>query len=222
MAEKIYFIKTNPTIAKINLYNKLCREENSALRYLDDDKKTSLEIIKAKVKDSVENLTPDELCSIFHWFQGEYHDTSADPSNSKEEVINQLFINGIDQFYEISPPDVTPFNQIISDYQKYSQSTLPYKFNTEEFSPFLIYGIFFTGLLSRFHKKENSHILLMDFLKPDHKDLYSFAEDKFNAVQTNPETGSLFDHGVQLSTHFGELYDLTRFYKDPIIKLHDS
>jgi hypothetical protein len=34
MAEKLYFIKTNPVAAKINLYNKLCREEETALQFL--------------------------------------------------------------------------------------------------------------------------------------------------------------------------------------------
>lgn len=68
MAEELYFIKTNPTIAKINLYNKLCCEEKNVLNFLNEDKKTSFELIKTKVKDSVENLTKDELLQIFSWF----------------------------------------------------------------------------------------------------------------------------------------------------------
>ncbi|ASK30434.1 hypothetical protein CEY12_10080 [Chryseobacterium sp. T16E-39] len=221
MAEEIYFIKTNPTIAKINLYKKLCSEEDIVLNYLDDDKKTSLEVIKAKVSDSVENLTPDELRSIFHWFHTEYNDKTSDPEECKEEIINQLFINGIDQFYEIPSTDAPNFNQIITDYQKYSHSNLNYKFNAENFSPFLIYGIFFTGLINRFHKKENSQILLMDFLKPDFKTLYSFAEEEFNSGVKNQEKESLYGFDSVLSTYFGELYDLTRYYKDPIIKLDE-
>ncbi|MBK1897792.1 hypothetical protein [Chryseobacterium paridis] len=221
MAEEIYFIKTNPTIAKINLYNKLCSEENAVLQYLDEDKKTSLEIIKAKVKDSVENLSPEELRSIFHWFQTEYDDKKTDPIACKEEIINQLFINGIDQFYQIPSTDTPSFNQIISDYQKHSQSILDYKFSADTLSPFLIYGIFFTGLINQSHGKENSQMLLMDFLKPDFTTLYSFAEEEFNSGSKNSGNEYLYGSESMLSVHFGELYDLTRYYKDPIIKLQD-
>ena len=72
MPEELYFIKTNPTIAKINLYNKLCREEKNILDFLPDDKKTSLEIIKNKITDSLETLTREELLPIFSWFNSQY------------------------------------------------------------------------------------------------------------------------------------------------------
>lgn len=218
MAGEIYFIKTNPTIAKINLYKKLCGEENVVLNYLDDDKKTSLEIIKNKVKDGIENLTAREFCSIFRWFQNEYKDENAENSNNEEEVINQLFIHGIDQFYKIPTADVQGFNQIISDYQKHSQNTLHYKFDAESFSQFLIYGIFFTGLMNQLHKKESENVHLMDYLKPDYKTLYSFAENEFNAILQNTQEEPTPYRDV-LYNYFNELYDLTRFYKGSIIKL---
>ena len=48
MAEELYFIKTNPTIAKINLYNKLSREEENILKFLQPEAKKTLETIKEK------------------------------------------------------------------------------------------------------------------------------------------------------------------------------
>ncbi|MBT2623013.1 MULTISPECIES: hypothetical protein [Chryseobacterium] len=221
MAGEIYFIKTNPTIAKINLYKKLCGEENIVLGYLDEDRKTSLEIIKTKVKENIEDLTPTEFCSIFRWFQSEYKDENPGDSNGEEEVINQLFIHGIDQFYEIPTEDVRSFNQIISDYQRHSKNTLHYKFNADNFSQFLIYGIFFTGLMNQLHNKESENIQLMDYLKPDYKTLYSFAEDEFKATLQDAEKKSIPYRDI-LYNYFNELYDLTRFYKGCIIKLQNS
>lgn len=220
MAKEIYFIKTNPTIAKINLYNKLCNEENTVINYLDNDKKTNLEIIKDKVKDSIENLNPKEFCSIFHWFQSESENETSNPNIRKEELINQLFIHGIDQFYEIPATDVDSFNQIISDYQNHSQNILHYKFNGENFSQFLIYGIFFTGLINRLHKKEKGNIQLMDYLQPDYKTLFSFAEQELNSTLQNAEKESMYSRDT-LYHYFTDLYDLTRFYKGSIIKLDD-
>ncbi len=91
MAEELYFIKTNPNIAKINLYNKLSREEENILSFLQPDAGAQLEIIKDKVKDSVEELTQEELLMIFSWFSNAYR-------SDREEAKTQLFINGIDVF----------------------------------------------------------------------------------------------------------------------------
>lgn len=220
MAEEIYFIKTNPNIAKINLYNKLCSEEETVLNFLDEDRKTSFEIIKTKVKDSIENLSPEEFRSIIHWFENEYKDTNSDQNNN-EEVINQLYVHGIDQFYDIPPPNVKNFSQILADYQDHSQNSLSYKSNAENLSPFLIYGLFFTGLVSQFYQKENPNLLLMDFLKTEHKTIYSFAEDKFDSGLKNSENQFIDYSEPILHQYFAELYDLTRFYKGPIIKLDD-
>ena len=116
MAEELYFIKTNPVTAKINLYNKLCREEDSILQYMQDDKKTSLELIKKKVLDNVDSLSKEELLNLFEWFNAKY---KTDP----EEVKTQLFIHGIDLFYEIpQSSNIQSFQQILSDYEKYSKT----------------------------------------------------------------------------------------------------
>ncbi|EJL74835.1 hypothetical protein [Chryseobacterium populi] len=209
MAEELYFIKPNPSVAKINLYNKLCREEQSVLDFLEDDKKASLEIIKQKVKDSVENLTKEELLNIFSWFSNNYHSDS-------EEVKTQLFINGIDLFYEIpATSDVQSFQQILSDYEKYSQRHLNYKVDAEEFNRFLIYGIFYSAML----QKDDQNIVA-DFLKTEHKMLFSFAEEQFKA---NNE-GLILENASQknIYNYFSDLYDSTKFYKGSIIKLHDA
>ncbi|HCR75182.1 MAG TPA: hypothetical protein DIW37_02000, partial [Chryseobacterium sp.] len=95
MAEKLYFIKTNPVAAKINLYNKLCREEETALQFLKKDQKTSLELIKKKVLENAESLGKEEVEDIFNWFASKY---SSDP----EEMKTQLFVHGLDIFYEIT------------------------------------------------------------------------------------------------------------------------
>ncbi|MEY8759852.1 hypothetical protein [Chryseobacterium tongliaoense] len=208
MAEELYFIKPNPNVAKINLYNKLCREEQDVLNFLDNDKKASLEIIKQKVKDSVENLTKEELLNIFSWFNHNYHSDS-------EEVKTQLFINGIDLFYEIpATSDVHSFQQILSDYEKYSQQRLNYKVDSEEFNHFLIYGIFYSAMV----QKDDRNILA-DYLKTEHKTLFSFAEEQFSANNG----GLILESTPQnIYTYFSDLYDSTKFYKGSIIKLHDA
>lgn len=205
MAEELYFIKTNPTIAKINLYNKLCREEKNVLNFLNEDKKTSFELIKTKVKDSVENLTKDELLQIFSWFSNEY-------KTDREEVKTQLFINGIDLFYEIpSTADVVNFQQILADYENYSKQKLNHIVDSQHFNEFLIYGIFYTGI-----KNQDKNISI-DFLKQDYKNLYSFAEIQFNS------NGKIFENEnivLNIYNYFTDLYDLTKYYKGSIIKIH--
>ncbi|KMQ67850.1 hypothetical protein ACM39_10940 [Chryseobacterium sp. FH2] len=203
MAEELYFLKTNPVIAKINLYNKLCREEQSALTFMNDDQKTSLELIKKKVQESsIESLTKEELLCLFSWFNNQYQ-----PNN--EEIKNQLFINGLDLFYEIpANADVKKFQQILSDYEKISQKNLNYILNAESFNQFLIYGIFYTSLIQ---KEKREETILSDYLKSDNKTLYSLAENQFNA--------KTFEADPALSKYFSDLYDATKFYKGTIIKL---
>lgn len=205
MAEELYFIKTNPTIAKINLYNKLCREEKNVLNFLSEDKKTSFELIKTKIKDSVENLTKEELLQIFSWFNNEY-------KTDREEVKTQLFINGIDLFYEIpSTVDVVNFQQILSDYENYSKQKLNHLVDVQHFNQFLIYGIFYTGI------KNQDKNISVDILKQDYKNLYSFAENQFSS------NGKIFENEdlvLNIYNYFTDLYDLTKYYKGSIIKLH--
>lgn len=201
MAEKLYFIKTNPVAAKINLYNKLCREEETALQFLKKDQKTSLELIKKKVQENAESLSKEEVEDIFNWFASKY---SSDP----EEMKTQLFVHGFDIFYEITDSlQVEKFNQILSDYEKYSMQHLGYKFKAEDFNRFLIYGIFFTGLV---HQKNENY--LSDYLQLNHKDLYSFAEQEFQVKNKD------FSHENNFPD-FEKLYDCTKFYKGFIMKL---
>jgi len=205
MAEELYFIKTNPVAAKINLYNKLCREEESILNYLDDDKKTSLELIKKKVQENVDSLSKEELLHIFDWFNSKFN-------GDQEEVKTQLFVHGIDVFYEISSSNnVQIFQEILSDYEKYFQRITNHIVDPEKFNQFLIYGIFFTGFINKEKGEEN---ILADFLKSEYKDLYSFAEDEFNSKKTEILSKE------NMYNHFTDLYDSMKFYKSPIIKLY--
>ncbi|MEJ5104542.1 MULTISPECIES: hypothetical protein [Chryseobacterium] len=204
MTEELYFIKTNPNIAKINLYNKLCREEENFLSFLQPDGKASLEIIKDKVKDSVEELTREELLNIFLWFSKAY------PSDH-EEIRTQLFIHGIDLFYEIqSPVHTESYLQLLSDYEKLSQENLNYIVNAQNFNQFMIYGIFLTEMINREQGKEN---ILSDYLKPDYKSLYALAESH-SGLNNIDEKSS-----IHLQRYFNDLYDLTKFYKGSIIQL---
>lgn len=204
MTEELYFIKTNPNIAKINLYNKLCREEENFQNFLQPDAKISIEVIKDKVKDSVEELTREELLNIFLWFSKAY------PSDH-EEIKTQLFINGIDLFYEIQKPIHTEtFLRVLSEYEKLSRENLNYIVNAQNFNQFLIYGIFLTEMINREQGKEN---ILSDYLKPDYPALYTLAEN-------HSELKTLDDkNNADLQKYFNDLYDLTKFYKGSIIQL---
>lgn len=204
MAEKLHFIKTNPVAAKINLYNKLCRDEETVLPFLKEDKKTSLELIKKKVQENVDSLSKEELEEVFEWFKAKYN---SDP----EEMKTQLFVHGIDVFYEIpDASDAENFQQIFSVYRKYSQTNFKYKFDSETFNHFLIYGIFFTGLIDQEQGKQN---FLFDYLKSDHQNLYSFAENEFNKKKSD----QILQHNIY--SCFSDLYDATKFYKGSIIEI---
>lgn len=204
MAEELYFIKTNPNIAKINLYNKLCREEENIVRFLQDDAKVSLEIMKNKVKDSVENLSKEELLSIFTWFSSVY---AAD----REEVKTQLFIHGLDLFYEIPKEEnVKNFQDLLKDYENYSKQNLDFMVNAQNFNQFLIYGLFFTDIAL---KEKGNCTILSHYLKSDYSSLYTFAEEQFHSKSPDHH------NDMELQHYFGELYDLTKFYKGSIIKL---
>ncbi|MDR6547955.1 hypothetical protein J2810_004041 [Chryseobacterium rhizosphaerae] len=202
MTEELHFIKTNPNIAKINLYNKLCREEENILNFLQTNNTAQLETIKEKVKESVDELTKEELMNIFSWFSHMY---SSDP----EETKTQLFIHGIDLFYEIPSNDkVQSFQQILSDYEKYSQQPMGYIVNSQNFNQFLIYGIFITALL---HKDQEN--ILCDYLKADHQDLYVLAENQLYLKESD------IQNSTNLQLYFNDLYDMTKFYKGSIIQL---
>ncbi|MBB6331558.1 hypothetical protein HNP24_002508 [Chryseobacterium sediminis] len=207
MAEELYFIKTNPTIAKINLYNKLEREEENILKFLPSDAKDTLESIKNKVKDSVEELTQEELLLIFQWFSKVY-------SSDHEETKIQLFINGIDLFYEIpTTVHAENFLQILSDYEKLLKQDMNYIVDSKNFNQFLIYGIFLTEIINRDQHQDN---ILCEYLKPDNQSLYLLAENQCGSTE--------FDGKIipDLQHHFTDLYDLTKFYKGSIIKLENQ
>lgn len=204
MAEELYFIKTNPNIAKINLYNKLSHEEENVLNFLPANGSTNIDLIKDKVKDSVEELTKEELSSIFSWFNEMYH-------SDYEEIKTQLFIHGIDLFYEIpSPRNAESYLQILSNYERLSKQDMNYIVNAQNFNQFLIYGIFFMEMIDKEQGKEN---ILSDYLKPDHQSLHTLAEDQ-SVLESfkNEDT-------AELQRYFNDLYDLTKFYKGSIIQL---
>lgn len=204
MTEELYFIKTNPNIAKINLYNKLCREEENFMNFLKPEGKANFEVIKDKVKDSVEELTREELLSIFLWFSKAY------PSDH-EEIRTQLFVNGIDLFYEIqSPVHTEHFLKILSDYEKLSHENLNYIVNAQQFNQFLIYGIFITEIINREQGKEN---ILSGYLKTDYQSLYTLAENHSELRHWDGKSST------DLQRYFNDLYDLTKFYKGSIIQL---
>lgn len=204
MAEELFFIKTNPNIAKINLYNKLCRDEEKIIGFLQPDARVSLEIIKNKVKDSVENLSKEELSSIFQWFSNAY------PAD-REEAKTQLFIHGLDLFYEIPKEQhVKNFQEILADYEKYSKQNLDFMVDSQNFNQFLIYGLFFTDIALQ---EKGNDTILSHYLKSDYPSLYKLAEEQFRANGSDKGNDSNLHH------YFGELYDLTKFYKGPIIKL---
>jgi len=152
----------------------------------------------------VEELTKAELLSIFSWFSKMYH-------SDDEEIKTQLFIHGIDLFYEIpSTHHVENFLQILSNYEKLFQQDLNYIVNAENFNQFLVYGIFLTEIINKEQGKEN---ILYDYLKSDYQSLYVLAEK-----QANLETFEKNDN-ANLQHYFSDLYDLTKFYKGSIIQL---
>ncbi|WP_027385653.1 hypothetical protein [Chryseobacterium gregarium] len=206
MAEKLYFIKINPVAAKINLYNKLCREEDQVLEFLEEDKKTSLELIRKKVQEDIQTLSKEELLCIFSWFNTQY---ASDP----EEIKTQLFVHGIDLFYEItSSVPIENIRQIMSDYEKHAPVKISRITDSENFNQFLIYGIFFTSLMN----KTTNGDYLFDALKSQHAKIYSLAENEYHAKNSEPP--------ISKDTYedFKDLFDCTRFYKGPIIELYSS
>lgn len=203
MAEKLYFIRTHPVAAKINLYNRLCREEEQVLRFLEDDRKTSLEIIKKKVQESnLSDCSREEISGIFRWFETMH---GPDP----EEVKTQLFVHGLDVFYEISQPGMKEaFLNLVSAYEKHTHTRMASAAPSEHFIPFLIFGIFFSGLA------DNTEHYLFGFLQSKHQDLYTLAEKEYREKQAGNS------YPPDLYRCFSELYDEVKFYKGLIIRLN--
>lgn len=203
MAEELYFLKMNAVVAKINLYNKLCREENTVLHFLEKDSKASFELIKNKIQGGIHSLSKEEILNLLSWIN---HQCNAD----REELKIQLFSNGIELFYEIiEASQVKKFQQIISDYEKISQKNLNFIIDSENFNQFLIFGIFFTTLALKEKAEEN---ICYNFLKADHPTLYSLAAEQVNSTN--------FETDTALNRYFYDLHDLTKYYKGSIIKLH--
>ncbi len=213
MAEEIYFLKTNPLVAKINLYNKLCNEEDHVLGFLHDDKRTSLEIIKNKLQDSIEYLTADELRQLFNWFKFQYAG-----NENNEEVKTQLYVNGIDLFHEIPSALSKPFDRILNDYENANQCSLQYISDAEKFNKFLLYGLFYTSLAQ---EDDNEKRILVDYLKSQYPSIYEAAQSEFKEKINKTEiTEGLDSAGIILFDNFSELYDATRFYKGSIIHIN--
>ncbi|WBV61625.1 hypothetical protein PFY12_05750 [Chryseobacterium camelliae] len=220
MAEELYFLKTNPLVAKINLYNKLCNEEDDVLRFLHDDKKTSLELIKDKLQDSIEYLTPDELRQLFNWFKFQYASNSVNgAAKNNDEVKTQLYINGIDLFHEIPPVLAPTFDSILKDYEKASQSNLQYISDAEKFNRFLLYGLFYTSLAQ---EDDSEKRILVDYLKSQYPTIYETAQAEFSdKINKTGLTEDLNSTGIILFDNFSELYDSTKFYKGSIIQVNN-
>lgn len=219
MAEELYFLKTNPLVAKINLYNKLCNEEDDVLRFLNEDKKTNLEVIKNKLQDSIETLSPDELRQLFDWFKFQYNSASVNGNLNNDEVKTQLYINGIDLFHEI-PSDLTQtFDRILNDYEKVNQTHLQYLSDSEKFNKFLLYALFYTSFAL---EDDSEKRILTDYLKSQHPSIYESAQSVFKEkINHTGFTEDLNTKGIILFDNFSELYDSTKFYKGSIIQITD-
>lgn len=219
MAEELYFIKPNPVVAKINLYNKLCNEEDNFLRFLNEDKKTNLEVIKNKLQDSIEKLSPDELRQLFEWFKFQYN-SAVNENLSNDEVKTQLYINGIDLFHEI-PSDLTQtFDSILNDYEKVNQTRLQYLSDAENFNQFLLYALFYTGFAL---EDDSEKCILTEYLKSQQPSIYESAQSVFKEkINQTGFTEDLNTKGILLFDNFSELYDSTKFYKGSIIQITDG
>ena len=135
-------------------------------------------------------------------------------SSDHEETKTQLFINGIDLFYEIPTTlHAENFLQILSDYEKLQKQDMNYIVDSKNFNQFLIYGIFLTEIINREQHPDN---ILCEYLKPDNQSLYLLAENQCGLKD--------FDHKLipDLQHYFTDLYDLTKFYKGSIIKLENQ
>ncbi|KIC63358.1 hypothetical protein [Chryseobacterium taiwanense] len=221
MAEELYFLKTNPLVAKINLYNKLCNEEEDVLRFLNGDKKINLELIKDKLQDSIEYLSPDELRQLFNWFKFQYASNSVNGTvNNNEEVKTQLYVNGIDLFHEIPSALTKPFDRILNDYENANQCSLEYISDAEKFNKFLLYGLFYTSLAQEDDEEKR---ILVDYLKSQHPAMYEAAQAEFKEkIGKTGLTEDLNSKGIILFDNFSELYDSTKFYKGSIIQINSD
>lgn len=219
MAEELYFLKTNPLVAKINLYNKLCNEEDNVLPFLHDDKKTSLELIKNKLQDSIEYLSPDELRQLFNWFTFQYNSNTVNGNENNEEVKTQLYINGIELFHEIPPVLTQTFDRILHDYEKANQSNLKYISDAEQFNRFLLYGLFYTSLAQ---EDDDEKRILIDYLQSQYPSIYEMAQSEFKEKINGTEFSKDLNSEAILFDNFSELYEATKFYKGSIIKINNG
>lgn len=205
MAE-LYFFKLHPVIARINLYNAICRDPESIFPFLPKDQDTFLELLKIKAKENIENLSTEELSCIFAW-------AKKVAEVNKEDVQSRLFINGIDIFHEITNPDAADqFMRIFSEYQNISGEHFNIHMKPDRFSNFLIYGILFTGM---FQDGDNE---IFHYMKEEFGPLYEMAEKQYNLQSQNDSEKNV----SVLYPDFIALYDSSRFSKDPITLLRYS
>jgi hypothetical protein len=123
-------------------------------------------------------------------------------------------IHGLDLFYEIPKAEsVKNFQELLKDYENYSKQNLDFMVDAQNFNQFLVYGLFFTDIAL---KEKGNCTVLSHYLKTDYPTLYAFAEEQFRSK--NPDQ----DNDMELQHYFGELYDLTKFYKGSVIKLHTT
>jgi len=206
MAE-LYFIKLHPVIARINLYNAICRKPEDILHFLPEDQNAFLEVLKSKAKENVENLSNEELSCIVAWAK-----KLADAN--QEDLQTRLFINGIDIFHQITEPNTADqFVDIFSEYQEISGERFGTHMKPDQFSYFLIYGILFTSMFNPHALNETAQYLKKEFSKQ-----FEMAERQY-ALHRQTDHGKDFS---ALHADFTALYDLIRFSKDHITLLRYS
>jgi len=156
MGREVYFFKFDKQLAKDNLVETLQEKSKDSYKtFLKDS--TSYEVdfneVLQKVRNNIEELSLDELWTLFHWFYEKIYLKYENSSYLKfESKFNkEMKGNGLDLFYEI--PSKTPaghFFSLLSNYQSLMNTDFYYVFQSDYFNNFLDYTICYTGFISQF------------------------------------------------------------------------
>lgn len=156
MGREVYFIKFDKKDVQENLAKTL--QEESKYSYQDYIKegyykdKVSFEEVFQKSKNDIEQITLEELWSLFAWFNWkvdtEYE--NAGYAKQEHEFHKETRRNGLNIFYEI--PSKTPawhFFSILGNYQSLRNTDFYDSFSADYFHDFLDYAVCYIGFISQ-------------------------------------------------------------------------
>lgn len=225
MGQELYIFKLNQQRAKDQLTQTLSKKSASSYKkYLADStyyQTLSFEDIVQKAATDIEQISIEELWSLFHWFYDEVE--QENPAADYQEIENQfhqkMSENGLDLCYEI--PSKTPVNNFfltLGTYNGLNNSNLRYDYDAKELQQFLDYAVCLKGkiyklLIEHYYHNDKSKLedysmmaYRLEVIAYDNPEAYALANQQFNHekkyfLETIQEIVAFFKVNKRLSSY---------------------